>query len=402
MILKALTLENFKGIREPVRIEFAPLTLLFGPNNAGKSTIVQALMYAREVLERNNCDAGRTVLGGDVVDLGGFRSLVYAQDTSRAIRMRFEVSLDSNGLRNFTSSDRQAELKRKEANLRRGKFRNMRDAIGLDPMLLQWAREKINTVWVEFEVAQRKSHSPSSSVKPIVTSYSVGIGSEPYATVSLGHDTGRAALSYFNFGLPPFGFSYRKRTLSNSDWDMERIFRCENYRLLGQAGWDVAFAGESTGRDVERISREDFDTWVSNALTQGLEQTGKGEISMDDKEPTDRPESPLPTFAELLNDVAGKRRRLEEKERQNVADNKDIVRGIDVSGGLKALEGKKTEEEVHLELRSLPETHILDTAQWQGWLLTWFSKLAPFFKSSARKEPNIDRWSFENPTANPF
>jgi AAA15 family ATPase/GTPase len=39
MILKALTLENFKGIREPVRIEFAPLTLLFGPNNAGKSTI---------------------------------------------------------------------------------------------------------------------------------------------------------------------------------------------------------------------------------------------------------------------------------------------------------------------------------------------------------------------------
>ena len=47
MILKALALENFKGIHEPVRIEFAPVTLLFGPNNAGKSTIVQALHYAR-------------------------------------------------------------------------------------------------------------------------------------------------------------------------------------------------------------------------------------------------------------------------------------------------------------------------------------------------------------------
>ena len=58
MILKALTLENFKGIREPVRIEFAPLTLLFGPNNAGKSTIVQALMYAREVLERKTVTPG--------------------------------------------------------------------------------------------------------------------------------------------------------------------------------------------------------------------------------------------------------------------------------------------------------------------------------------------------------
>ncbi|MBF0154724.1 MAG: AAA family ATPase [Magnetococcales bacterium] len=54
MILKALTLENFNGIREPVRIEFAPVTLLFGPNNAGKSTVVQALHYAREIFERGN------------------------------------------------------------------------------------------------------------------------------------------------------------------------------------------------------------------------------------------------------------------------------------------------------------------------------------------------------------
>ncbi len=36
MIIKALTIENFKGIREPVRIEFKPITLLFGPNSAGK------------------------------------------------------------------------------------------------------------------------------------------------------------------------------------------------------------------------------------------------------------------------------------------------------------------------------------------------------------------------------
>ncbi len=35
MIIKALTIENFKGIREPVRVEFKPITLLFGPNSAG-------------------------------------------------------------------------------------------------------------------------------------------------------------------------------------------------------------------------------------------------------------------------------------------------------------------------------------------------------------------------------
>jgi len=43
VILKALILENFKGICQPVRIELAPLTLLFGPNYAGKSTILKAV-----------------------------------------------------------------------------------------------------------------------------------------------------------------------------------------------------------------------------------------------------------------------------------------------------------------------------------------------------------------------
>ncbi len=110
MILKALTLENFKGIREPVRVEFAPVTLLFGPNNAGKSTIVQALHYAREVFERNNTDAGRTQLGGDIVDLGGFDNLVYAHDRSRAIRMRFELDLSGKGLPEYSDWVRDWQL----------------------------------------------------------------------------------------------------------------------------------------------------------------------------------------------------------------------------------------------------------------------------------------------------
>ena len=49
MSISAITIENFKGIREPVRIELKPITLLFGPNSSGKSTIVQALHYAREI-----------------------------------------------------------------------------------------------------------------------------------------------------------------------------------------------------------------------------------------------------------------------------------------------------------------------------------------------------------------
>ncbi len=95
MILKALTLENFKGIREPIRIELSPITLLFGPNNAGKSTVLHALIYGRELFERGNTDPRYTEMGGETIDLGGFDSLVFGNDRSRRIRMRFEFEVSA-------------------------------------------------------------------------------------------------------------------------------------------------------------------------------------------------------------------------------------------------------------------------------------------------------------------
>lgn len=95
MLLKAITLKNFKGIREPIRIEAKPVTLLFGPNSAGKSTIVQALHYAHEILERENVDPDRTLQGGEAVELGGFNSLVHGHDLNREISLKFELDLES-------------------------------------------------------------------------------------------------------------------------------------------------------------------------------------------------------------------------------------------------------------------------------------------------------------------
>lgn len=98
MIITALTIENFKGIREPVRIEFKPITLLFGPNSAGKSTIVQALHYIREILERNNIDADRSLGADESFDLGGFRNLVHNHDLNRRIRFRIEMKIEQGEL----------------------------------------------------------------------------------------------------------------------------------------------------------------------------------------------------------------------------------------------------------------------------------------------------------------
>lgn len=52
-LLHKITLKNFQSIKNEVEIEFAPITLLVGPNSAGKSAIFDALEFA-ETLYKNN------------------------------------------------------------------------------------------------------------------------------------------------------------------------------------------------------------------------------------------------------------------------------------------------------------------------------------------------------------
>ena len=94
-LITAVEIENFKGISRPVRVEMRPITLLFGRNSAGKSTVLHALCYAHEILSRGNVDVGKVALGGDQIDLGGFRNFVHAHDLERDIRLRFELNLEN-------------------------------------------------------------------------------------------------------------------------------------------------------------------------------------------------------------------------------------------------------------------------------------------------------------------
>jgi hypothetical protein len=102
--LRSLTIQNFKAIGDPVKIEFKPITLLFGPNNAGKSTIIQALAYVRELFVNRNPDPQRIVVRGEQIDLGGFRAAVHNQDPSLTMAFGVEMDLDG-GLPQYMPED---------------------------------------------------------------------------------------------------------------------------------------------------------------------------------------------------------------------------------------------------------------------------------------------------------
>lgn len=95
-MLKSLVLENFKAFGCRTVIPLAPITLIYGQNSAGKSSILQALQLFKQSLDNRDSQAlllPRSDTG--YVDLGSFKELIFDHDLSRALNIRFAFESDS-------------------------------------------------------------------------------------------------------------------------------------------------------------------------------------------------------------------------------------------------------------------------------------------------------------------
>lgn len=94
-MLHALELENFKAFGKRARIPFAPITLIFGENSAGKSTILQALYLLKQTLESG--DTGAPLLPhayNEIVDLGNFKEMLFDHDLKRTLSICVETTMN--------------------------------------------------------------------------------------------------------------------------------------------------------------------------------------------------------------------------------------------------------------------------------------------------------------------
>ncbi len=91
MSLDALRLANFKAFGPSQRVPLRPITLVFGANSSGKSSILHAMALAHHAVETGDLDTQRTRVGGESIDLGGFRQYVHRGQLDSQVEMAFEV-----------------------------------------------------------------------------------------------------------------------------------------------------------------------------------------------------------------------------------------------------------------------------------------------------------------------
>lgn len=95
-MLRRLRVQNFKAWQDTGRIRLAPLTIIFGTNSSGKSSLNHLLMMLRQTMR--SPDRNSVLDLGDVnapVQLGAFQDIIFRHETKRELRFETEWSLSS-------------------------------------------------------------------------------------------------------------------------------------------------------------------------------------------------------------------------------------------------------------------------------------------------------------------
>lgn len=104
-MLRELQLANFKAFGEKVRIPIRPLTLIFGANSSGKSSVFQALLLLKQTLEEAQSPETLLLFKGNLVDLGTYRDIVHRHD----VDLSFEVGVQFDQ-KNFKDADMEKDV----------------------------------------------------------------------------------------------------------------------------------------------------------------------------------------------------------------------------------------------------------------------------------------------------
>lgn len=87
-----LAIGRFKAFGAEQNVTLRPITLVFGPNSAGKSSVLHALLWAHHAHYTGDLDVRRPQLAGDSVQFGGFDALTFRRDVGKGVTLAFDIT----------------------------------------------------------------------------------------------------------------------------------------------------------------------------------------------------------------------------------------------------------------------------------------------------------------------
>jgi predicted ATPase len=92
-MLRRLRIQNFKAWQDTRSIEMAPLSVLFGSNSSGKSSINHLLMMMKQTVRSPDCNSVFDFGDGNAaLRLGSFREAIFTHDLERELQFETEFA----------------------------------------------------------------------------------------------------------------------------------------------------------------------------------------------------------------------------------------------------------------------------------------------------------------------
>lgn len=90
-MLTNLYLQNYKRFRFPVDLKLRPITLIYGPNSSGKSSLIKALALIRQSLTSRS-ESALALTAPDGIDFGDFNDLLCNRSEERDLRLGISLT----------------------------------------------------------------------------------------------------------------------------------------------------------------------------------------------------------------------------------------------------------------------------------------------------------------------
>ncbi|MCX0414540.1 DUF3696 domain-containing protein [Clostridium perfringens] len=84
-MIESINISNFKAFNNMQKVKCKPITLIYGQNSAGKSSVLQSLLLLQQTMNEINIDDTALITKGKLLDLGNYREMVHSHNTDNNI-----------------------------------------------------------------------------------------------------------------------------------------------------------------------------------------------------------------------------------------------------------------------------------------------------------------------------